>query len=68
MFTLSNRMAGVDMVHVAYKGVNQEFVHALNAPEVRKQLQDRNFDVVASSPEAFAQTIAEDRATFQRRC
>jgi len=44
--------------------LNAEFVKALSHPEVRKQLADRNFDAVASTPEAFARTIDADLALY----
>ena len=46
--------------------LNQEFVKALSAPEVAKQLNERNYDVVKSSPDEFATVIAEERAAYAK--
>jgi tripartite-type tricarboxylate transporter receptor subunit TctC len=39
--------------------LNQEFVKALRAPDVQKQLAERNYDVVASTPQEFARVIEQ---------
>jgi tripartite-type tricarboxylate transporter receptor subunit TctC len=46
--------------------LNHEIVRALTTPEVKKQLQDRNFDVVASTPDAFAKVITDDLAAYTK--
>jgi tripartite-type tricarboxylate transporter receptor subunit TctC len=39
--------------------LNQEFVKALRAPDVQKLLAERNYDVVASTPQEFARVIEQ---------
>lgn len=46
------------------KRLNAEFVAALNAPQVREKLEQQAFEVVASSPEAFARFIDEELALY----
>lgn len=40
--------------------LNTEMVRILKSPKVRKQLEDMEFDVVASSPQEFSEWIKED--------
>ena len=49
---------------IAY--LNAEFVKALKAPDVQKKLMERNFEVVASTPEAFGKVIEEDLLQYQK--
>jgi tripartite-type tricarboxylate transporter receptor subunit TctC len=39
--------------------LNREFVQALRAPDVQKLLAERNYDVVASTPQEFSQVIEQ---------
>ena len=39
--------------------LNREFVQALRAPDVQKMLAERNYDVVASTPQEFSQVIEQ---------
>jgi tripartite-type tricarboxylate transporter receptor subunit TctC len=44
--------------------LNAAFVKVLQVPEVRADLASRNFDVVASSPEAFGRAIQDDATRY----
>jgi tripartite-type tricarboxylate transporter receptor subunit TctC len=39
--------------------MSAELVASINAPDVRKKLEDNGFDVVASSPDEFARTLRD---------
>lgn len=46
------------------KRLNAEFVAALNSPQVRDKLEQQAFEVVASTPEAFARFIDDELALY----
>lgn len=46
------------------KRLNAEFVAALNSPQVREKLEQQAFEVVASTPEAFARFIDDELALY----
>ena len=54
--------AGVDRAIVAK--LNAEIVRILNLPETRERLTGIGMDVVAGSPEQFAQIIKDDAVKF----
>lgn len=56
--------AGVDRTIVAK--LNAELVRILNLPDVRERLSGIGMQVVASTPEQFAQTIKDDTVKFGR--
>ena len=56
--------AGVDRTTVAK--LNAELVRILNLPDVRDRLSGIGMEVVASTPEQFAQTIKDDTVKFGR--
>ena len=48
------------------KRLNQEMVRALNQPDVKKKLLDDGVEVVASSPEEFADKIKSEMAKWAK--
>jgi tripartite-type tricarboxylate transporter receptor subunit TctC len=56
--------AGVDKAIVTK--LNREIVRILNQPDVKERLNGIGMDVVASTPEQFAQTIKDDAVKFGR--
>jgi len=56
--------AGVDKAIVTK--LNREIVRILNLPDVKERLSGIGMEVVASTPEQFAQTIKDDAVKFGR--
>jgi tripartite-type tricarboxylate transporter receptor subunit TctC len=56
--------AGVDKAIVSK--LNREIVRILNLPDVKERLSGIGMEVVASTPEQFAQTIKDDAVKFGR--
>ena len=56
--------AGVDKAIVSK--LNREIVRILNLPDVKERLNGIGMEVVASTPEQFAQTIKDDAVKFGR--
>jgi tripartite-type tricarboxylate transporter receptor subunit TctC len=56
--------AGVDKAIVSK--LNREIVRILNLPETKERLSGLGLDVVASTPEQFAQVIKDDAVKFGR--
>jgi tripartite-type tricarboxylate transporter receptor subunit TctC len=46
--------------------IHDELVASINTPNVRKTLEDNGFDIVASTPEEFGQTLKDAVANYRK--